>query len=65
LKSPVRENRTPGSVQGSSGNRRSYCDGVFTPWIASKLIFALNAGEKVLRVLSVISIHLIVRRRLT
>jgi hypothetical protein len=26
LKSPVRENRTPGSVQGASGNRRSYCD---------------------------------------
>ena len=23
----MRENRTPGSVQGSSGNRCSYCDG--------------------------------------
>lgn len=23
---PVRENRTPGSVQGSPGNRCSYCD---------------------------------------
>ena len=27
LKSPVRENRTPGSVRGPSGNRRSYRDG--------------------------------------
>jgi hypothetical protein len=27
LKSPVRENRTPGSVRGASGNRRSYRDG--------------------------------------
>jgi len=26
LKSPVRENRTPGSVRGPSGNRRSYRD---------------------------------------
>jgi hypothetical protein len=26
LKSPVRENRTPGSVRGLSGNRRSYRD---------------------------------------
>jgi hypothetical protein len=28
LKSPVRENRTPGSVRGPSGNRRSYRDDV-------------------------------------
>src|SRR5215510_12302038 len=27
LKSPVRENCTPGSVRGPSGNRRSYRDG--------------------------------------
>jgi len=26
LKSPVRENRTPGSVRGPSGNWRSYRD---------------------------------------
>ena len=26
MKSPVRENRTQGSVQGTPGNRRSYCD---------------------------------------
>jgi len=26
LRSPVRENRTPGSVRGPSGNRRSYRD---------------------------------------
>ena len=24
----MRENRTPGSVQGAPGNRRSYCDAV-------------------------------------
>jgi hypothetical protein len=29
LKSPVRENRTPGSVRGASGNRR--------PYLASKI----------------------------
>jgi RNA-directed DNA polymerase len=28
LKNPVRENRTPGSVRGPSGNRRSYRDGL-------------------------------------
>ena len=28
LKSPVRENRTPGSVRGASGNRRPYRDGI-------------------------------------
>jgi hypothetical protein len=27
LKSPVRENRPPGSVRGASGNRRPYLDG--------------------------------------
>ena len=27
LRSPVRENRTPGSVRGASGNWRSYLDG--------------------------------------
>jgi len=27
LKSPVRENCTPGSVRGASGNRRPYRDG--------------------------------------
>jgi hypothetical protein len=27
LRSPVRENRTPGSMQGALGNRRPYCDG--------------------------------------
>jgi len=26
-RSPVRKNRTPGSVRGASGNRRSYRDG--------------------------------------
>ena len=26
LKSPVRENRPPGSVRGASGNRRPYLD---------------------------------------
>jgi group II intron reverse transcriptase/maturase len=29
LKSPVREHRTPGSVRGPSGNRRSYRDGAY------------------------------------
>ena len=29
LKSPVRENRTPGSVRGQSGNRLSYRDDFF------------------------------------
>ena len=28
LKSPVRENRTPGSVRGLSGNWQSYRDGM-------------------------------------
>jgi hypothetical protein len=28
LKSPVRENRTPGSVRGRSGNRPSYRDAI-------------------------------------
>jgi len=28
LKSPVRENRTPGSVRGAPGNRRPYLDTV-------------------------------------
>jgi hypothetical protein len=28
LKSPVRENRTPGSVRGQAGNRLSYRDGL-------------------------------------
>ena len=27
LRSPVRKNRTPGSVRGASGNRRPYRDG--------------------------------------
>jgi len=27
VRSPVRENRTPGSVRGASGNRRPYRDG--------------------------------------
>jgi hypothetical protein len=31
LKSPVRENRPPGSVRGASGNRRPYLDSYLNP----------------------------------
>jgi len=36
LKSPVRENRTPGSVRGPQGNRRSYLDGDFAHRLADE-----------------------------
>jgi len=37
LKSPVREHRTPGSVRGPSGNRRSYRDGAKRSVVIAKL----------------------------
>jgi Group II intron, maturase-specific domain len=37
LKSPVRENRTPGSVRGRSGNRPSYRDGAEKSVMIAKL----------------------------
>jgi hypothetical protein len=33
LKSPVRENRPPGSVRGASGNRRPYLDTLAWNWL--------------------------------
>ncbi len=59
LKSPVRENRTPGSVQGRSGNWPFYCDGRLTAtqelinmaspiaetWIYATMIIENDWGE--------------------
>ena len=43
----MRENRTPGSVQGAPGNRRSYCDGQENMNEADKrrLVAELSNGE--------------------
>ena len=37
LRSPVRENRTPGSVRGASGNRRPYRDGAKKSVVVAQL----------------------------
>jgi hypothetical protein len=51
MKSPVRENRPPGSVRGAPGNRRPYRDPVpILPWEAGKgrspIFPSKNAGRK-------------------
>jgi hypothetical protein len=43
LKSPVRENRTPGSVRGRSGNWPSYRDDI-QDHVAASIILVLNLG---------------------
>jgi len=46
LKSPVRENRTPGSVRGRSGNWPSYRDGHYPSRCIKRHISKQNAARQ-------------------
>src|SRR5262245_20400793 len=56
LKSPVRENCTPGSVRGASGNRRPYRDG------GRDLLLCYSSNKKESQVHQ--DMHIITRKRL-